>query len=228
MKKKILCISYLLCIVSCTTDTAIQNSGAGNSKVNNEFVQQNYAAMYSAEMEQYYKAINSYREKYGFPETVEELTLQMQAIEASINNQRVNNNDIAVSDKIVSDILKNPKGKLQQMMQDNKISFAAQESLLGLINVLFETPVDMQTSFQDNITAYESEVIQNQTLNAQEKQMVLSLSSISNYLISIESDRKDRDWEKAVTSKSISSKINERQVSVITLVVLIKNLAVLH
>jgi hypothetical protein len=228
MKKKILCISYLLCIVSCTTDTAIQNSGAGNNKVNNEFVQQNYATIYSAEMEQYYKAINSYREKYGFPETVEELTLQMQAIEASINNQRVNNSDIAVSDIIVSDILKNPEDKLQQMMQENKISFAAQESLLRLTNILFATSVGTQTNFHDNITVYESEVIQNQALNAQEKQMVLSLSSISTFLVSMESDRKDRDWEKAVTSKSKSNKINERQVSFITLAVIIKNITVLR
>lgn len=223
MKKKLLCIVYLLCIVSCTTDTAIQNSGTKIQKAKNEFVSQNSTNRYDERLEQYYEIINSYRKKYGFPETVEELTLQIQAIDA-ISDMQTFNNSIEVTNTVVLDIVKDPKNKVQQILQEQKISYVAQESLLELINILLETSAYEQTIINDSITDYEMRVVQNETLDAEDKQVVLSFISISQFLVSTESERKDRDWEKAVTNKRIQSFIVERQVSIVTLIVLINNL----
>jgi len=228
MKKKILwIIVYSFCIVSCTTDTPTQNSDSKIGNVNNEFIHQNSTNIYKAQEKQYNEIINSYIGAYGFPETVEELTLHIQAIEVIINKQKANNN-ISVTNRLVSDILKNPKGKLQQMIQEQNISFAAQDSLLELINILLETSAYEQTILNDSITAYEMKVIQNETLDKEEKQVVLSFVSISQFLVSTENLRKDRDWEKAVTNKRIQNFIDERQVSIVTLVVLINNLISSH
>lgn len=228
MKKKLLwIIVYSFSIASCTTDTATQNSDSKIRNVNNEFIHQSSTNIYKAQEEQYNEIINSYIVMYGFPETVEELTLHIQAIEVIINKQKVNNN-ISATNRVVSDILKNPKGKLQQMIQVQNISFAAQDSLLELINILMETSAYEQTILNDSITAYKMKVIQNETLDKEEKQVVLSFVSISQFLVSTETVRKDRDWEKAVTNKRIQNSIDERQVSIVTLVVLINNLISSH
>ncbi|MCI9844545.1 hypothetical protein [Flavobacterium pectinovorum] len=224
MKKNILCtIVYLLCIVSCTTDTVIQNSDAKSRKENSDFVVQNGRNISDTQAKKYYEIINSYRNKDGFPETVEELTLQIKAIEAIIQKQLVNDNVRAVN-TIVPDILKDPKGNLEQMIQKQNISFAVQESLLELTSLLLETSADKQTNFSNDISTYELEVIQNEILNEEDKKVVLSLVSISQLLVSKESGRKDRDWEKAMTNKKKQAFVQQREVSIVTFIVLINNL----
>lgn len=224
MKKKSLCIiAYLLCIVSCTTDTTTQNSDYENAQANIEFVPQNSTNIYNTKTKQYNEIINSYRAKYGFPETVEELTSQLKAVQDIINKQPENNN-ISVTDIIVTDILKNPQDKLKQMMQEKNISFAAQKCLDDLISILLEKSGHKQANVEDSITAYEIRVTENEMLDEEDKRVILSFFPVSQFLIATESDRKDRDWEKAVTNKKAQKIIEERQVSVVTLIVLIDNI----
>lgn len=225
MKEKLLwIIVYSLCIASCTTDTTTQNSDGENRNLKNELVIKNSTGTYKEKRYQYYEIINSYRNKDGFPQTVEELTLQIQAIETTINKEMVNDNDILAINVVVSDILKDPKGQLQKIIREQNINIAVQESLLQLINVLLETSAHKQINLRDSMTAYELKVIQNEALDEEDKKAVLSLVYISQFLVSTESERKDRDWEKAVTNKKVQNLVEQRQVSIVTFIALINSL----
>lgn len=224
MKKVLLCIVYLLGVCSCTTDTAIEDSDSTTMKSEKEWLAQNSTNSYETKGKKYYRIIDSYQKQYGYPLTELELTGQVQAIITAIGTPPVNNtNAIWATDTAVSAIISDPQGKFYQILSKHDLNSVTSQSILELYYILMDESSTKRT-IHKRINTYEKKVLTSDKLNKEDKEMTLSLISVSQFLIDSEALRKDRDWEKAVTNKKINGTIEARQVSIVTFIVLLDNL----
>lgn len=116
-------------------------------------------------------------------------------------------NELKTSEKSTSDLdtissIEDPVSTLFIIVDESTLGSALKIDLKGYIVSLGNLRGQQYQIVDDFIIQYEISKRQDSTLLTDEKESILSISSISEAVLFSEKDRKDRDWETSTTSRS--------------------------
>ncbi|WP_348825585.1 hypothetical protein [Flavobacterium aestuarii] len=228
MKNLLLCIATSLFFISCSTDSDfdISENGMNQPLVSNISVApENKANPMDLKGKTFYKALTPYSGENKFPNSIDEITNQIKFVSAKIGSKSITSKRaIVFNDDIVQSIMADPDNIMISIVQSSSLGSASKTDLIAFLQDLISR---RQQEFEDNynfITTYENTVLLNQTFSADDKDTILTVTSISRYSLYSESERKDRDWETSVGSKMAKPFFKRNQVSIIYIIALLHQL----
>nr|WP_315200664.1 hypothetical protein [uncultured Flavobacterium sp.] len=228
MKNLLLCIAVYLFFISCSTDSDFNNSEnkADPSLVSNiSEAPENKANPMDLKGKRFYEALTLYSGKNKFPNSIDEITSQIKFVSAKIDSKSITSKRVIVfNDDIVQSIMADPDTIMISIVQSSSLESASKADLIVFLQNLIsrrQQEFDVNYNF---ITAYENAVILNQTFSADDKDTILTVTSISRYSLYSEAQRKDRDWETSVGSKMAKPFFKRNEVSIISVIALLHQL----
>lgn len=226
MKNLILCTILLYLLVSCSSDsesnateldkTAINESGRIAPEPENKENPFDYKG------KKFYDVLIGYQKQNHYPNSSADLTNQIIFMASHIKERtEVNRSIIPFTDEMVEDIMADPDNNMILIVQNSTLSTSAKSSLISFLEGLI-TQRQLSFSISYNyITDYEDTIIGNSSLNEDDSETILTITSISRYSLYSESERKDRDWDKSSGNKTAKSIFTGNDVSIISIIALL-------
>jgi hypothetical protein len=218
MKKLSLSIVFFCMLVSCTRESDFESSE--NAAVSNEesILSKRSSNLSSLQGKKYTDAFNSYLQKNEYPDSVEELTDQIQFIWEQFSDfeqlQPITNEYVLL-------IVNDPVNELTQILEKSSLSTEAKARLSNFIQNLINLEDYEYEEIHNYIISFEGKVSNDAILTDQEKESILTVSSISTYSIETASERKDKDWEKSVGNKKVQPPFGYNEASIISVIALL-------
>lgn len=223
MKNLSLCGSLLCLLISCSADSdfnPLEMEESAITKSGRNFLNpSNSANPFDFKGEKYYNALTNYWEANQYPNSIAQITDQISFLASQFKNGSFNNRSvISFTDEIVQSIMDDPDNSMIMIVQNSTLSNSAKTSMVNFLQVLIEKrQLEFSTSY-NYITDYEDTVITNTSLNQDDSETILTVTSISRYSLYSETQRKDRDWDKSGANKNVKPFFAENQVAVISII----------
>lgn len=229
MKNLLIC-SILLCfLISCSADSDLKKSEINNStsvKSKTSLLSpENKANLFDSKGKEYYDALTFYQEQNQFPNSITEITDQIRFVSSQFGKGGVTSKSvISFNDTIVESIMSDPDNSMIQIVQGSLLGLAAKASLINFLQGLI---AQRQLEFGitcNYIVAYEDTILESNSMIEDDKETILTITSISRYSLYSESERKDRDWEKSAGNKMIQPFFSNNETSIISVIALLDKL----
>ena len=221
MKKLSLCSIFFCVLVSCSTESDIELSdqtSKNNSKSKkSSILSGNQLNPYDGEGKKYEEALVSYLQNNDHPNTVEELTIQIQFISEEFTTSNITSDQVSL-------IMNDPISKLSENIENSSLGIQAKVQVAGFIKNLIDLQEEEYEQIYNYITFYEMQILANSELSTEEKANILVISSISTYALEGESKRKDKDWETSVGNKAGQPFFNYNQAPLISIIALLDSI----
>lgn len=228
--KNLLTIYALLCLLtSCSTDSDFNSSGLNSTTLeeskNVQTGPENRLNPFDKEGILYYNAFVAYQGDKQLPKSVEEMTEQIKYISSQIEKKKNTQKRIIVfNDSIVESIMADPDNYMINIVQSSQLTAYAKGNVInflqGLIN---QRQLDFTVSY-NYIVDYEGTVIDDTSLDADERETILTITSISRYSLYSETERKDKDWDLSAGNKPAKKIFSQNEISVISIIALLHNI----
>ncbi|SHN20708.1 hypothetical protein [Flavobacterium xinjiangense] len=101
----------------------------------------------------------------------------------------------------IQKIVKNPEAALQDAISNASMADEAKNSLFNFMNAALFWENEEYEAIYQSIISYESSVINNDEFSDEDKQIILTVSSITRYSLYYNKKRKDEDWETSVGNR---------------------------
>lgn len=226
MKKNILCIVFTILMISCSTDSESNPSEYIDTlKEANTIsvVPENKANPFDFKGSLYYNALILYRENKRAPNSITTITEQIQFISGKFNSaSKTSKNLLVFDDQIVQSIMHDPDNIMINIVQGSSLATSVKSNLTSFLQNLILHRHDEFDVICSYIISYENVVLENGVLTEDEKDTILTITSISRYSLYSETQRKDRDWETSVGSKISRPFFLCNEVSIISIIALLK------
>ena len=224
MKNLLLCITALIFLISCSSDSDFDKSGNGKK----QFLETNISEFpanntnpYDSIGKEFYKSLNLYYVEKQFPNSISEISNQINFVSSTFTKNSNTSKLIVFNDEIVEAIMSDPDNIMISIVQNSSLGTSAKANLITFLqNLIIQRQEEFNVVY-DFIISYESTVVNNNVLSDDEKETLLSVTSISRYSLYSESERKDRDWEKNVGSKTAKPFFAQNQASLVSLIALL-------
>lgn len=129
--------------------------------------------------------------------------------------------NLGYSDQEILDILNDPDTKLIEIIQNSFISSSCKITLTTFVqNLILQQDADYAV-VRCYIIDFDADIVASVDLNEDEKETILTVSTISSYALFAEAERKDRDWEKSVGTKPARPFFKNNQASLVTIIALL-------
>jgi len=228
MKNFLLCILVQFLLFSCSTEEVlnpksdtIDHVGSANASL----IPSNKANPYDQTGLDYYNELSAFTDKFGQANSAQELTEQMLFLSGSSDKVKgTNKSIITLTPEMVALILSNPQAELIALIENSALSLEIKNNLIAFVVDLVTKQNDDYDVVYSFIVAYEATVIQDVNLQEDEKDTILKVSAVSRYSLYAEAQRRDRDWETAVTNKNIKPLLEGNEVTLTTMAVLFRKL----
>ncbi|SHH92993.1 hypothetical protein SAMN05444671_4340 [Flavobacterium sp. CF108] len=222
MKKLSLCNVFFCMLVSCSTESDIELSDNPSNNTStskkSSILSGNQSNPFDGDGKKYDDALLSYLQNNEAPDTIEELTAQIQFISEEYTTS---NNNLTITPEHVSLIMNDPINKLLGTIENSSLGMQAKAEVVGFIENLIDLQEEEYEQIYNYIISYETQVIANTELSTEEKQSILIISSISTYALEGESKRKDKDWETSVGNREPKPFFDYNQTPLISLIALL-------
>ncbi|MDQ8013387.1 MAG: hypothetical protein REI96_13130 [Flavobacterium nitrogenifigens] len=228
--KNLLTIFALLCLLaSCSADSDFNSSAINSVNLeNSENVQigpGNILNPFDKAGILYYNTLIDYQNNKQMPNSVGEITEQIKFISGRIDKKTKSEKRIIVfNDSIVESIMADPDNCMINIVQSSQLSSYAKGNLInflqGLIN---QRQLDFTVSY-NYIVDYEGTVIDDTSLDADETETILTITSISRYSLYSETERKDKDWDLSAGNKPARKIFSQNEISIISIIALLHNI----
>lgn len=226
MKKNIICIVFTILMISCSTDSESNPSEYIDTlKEANTIsvVPENKANLFDFKGSLYYNALILYRENKKAPNSITGIAEQIQFISGKFDSaSKTAKNLIVFDDQIVQSIMHDPDNIMINIVQGSSLSTSVKSNLTSFLQNLILHRHDEFDVIYSYIISYENVVLENGVLTEDEKDTILTITSISRYSLYSETQRKDRDWETSVGSKISRSFFLSNEASIISIIALLK------
>jgi len=226
--KKLVTSSILLCLlISCSTDSDVNTPESYDvTPVSNDIsFPENKANPLDYKGKLYYDALITYEQQNQFPNSIKEASSQLRFISSKFQNSPATNKSIIpFTDEIVASIMADPDNSMILIVENSSLSSEAKSSLITFLQALIIHRESEFTIAYDYIVAYENTIIQSTTWSQDDRDTILTVSSISRYSLYSESERKDRDWETSAGNKSVKPFFSKNEVAVISIIVLLEEI----
>jgi len=225
MKNLLLC-SVLLCLLfACSHESdfeSSQNYNSSSEEIKNNAFPLNPANPFDAKGRKYYDAVQSYLKNNNSANSVEDITNQIIFISGLyINKNHHKNANLGFTEAEILAILNNPSVKLLEIVDNCAISISSKTQLTLFVQTLIDQQNEEYETIRDYIISFDTGIIEDTALLADEKETILTVSTISSYALYAEAERKDRDWETSVGHKKVQSSFNNNQASVVSVIALL-------
>jgi hypothetical protein len=228
MKKFLLC-SFLLCLLnSCSTDSDFSSSEPKENIIKsngNLSLPENESNPFDYKGKQYFDALTVYDKQNQFPNSIQELTKQIRFINSNFSKgQFTNKNLILFNDQIVESIMNDPDNNMIAIIENSTLGSEAKTSLINFLqNLMIKRELEFSVIYA-YIVAYENSIVNSSTWSVDERDTILTVTSISRYSLYSESERKDRDWESSAGNKQTKPFFSHNETTIISIIALLETI----
>jgi len=174
---------------------------------------------------EYYKTLQKFLKENSYPNSAAEISKQISFLSISGNDSRTGKaSNLGYSEQEILEILASPETKLIEIVENSLISSTSKMMVTTFVQSLIVQKDSEYASIRNYIIDFDDDIISDEDLNSDEKETILTVSTISSYALFAEAERKDRDWEKSVGTKPARLFFKANEASIITLIALLKNL----
>lgn len=188
-------------------------------------IPQNKANPFDREGKKYFDLLTIYLENNKVPNSIKKMTSQIEFLSRNYGSGNFTSRSAgAFTPQQVALIMGDPVAQLKVILENSSLSSEVKYQLLNFFQMLLEKQKLDYHEVYNYIISYESEIIGSTTLKKDEKETILTVSSISTYALYVDSKHKDRDWETSVGNREVEPLFNTYQASVVSVIALMKML----
>lgn len=228
MKTILLCIATLF-FMSCSADSDFETTP--DLREETETVPAvtgfpaNAANPFDSKGKAIYDALQAYHESNKAVNSVEELTDQIRYIFGKLNEKRsLTGRLIPFTNAMVDSIMSDPDNIMIAIVQSSSLQTYAKGHLIDFLQELINKRQQQFSVTYSYIITYESDVVNSTVLNADEKETMLTVASISRYSLYSEEERKDKDWDILIGNKPSKRFFKTGEVPIISIIALLEQL----
>lgn len=229
MKNLLLCGVLLYLLFACSSELEFEQSENSNNSESigkNKVFPLNPANPYDAKGQKYYDAIQLYSKDNTRPNSIEEITDQINFLFELYNHSSFQKNqNLGFTMEEISGILNNPSVKLLEIVENCSISSASKSQLIVFVQSLIARQDQEYAEIRDYIILFDETIVESTILTGDEKETILTVSTISSYALYAEAERKDRDWETSVGTKHAKTFFRNNQASLISIIAFLDSVA---
>jgi hypothetical protein len=229
MKNLLICSISLCFLISCSADSDV-NTFEINDNVSSQskillFSPANKANPFDSKGKEYYDALIVYQKQNQFPNSITEITDQIRFVSSQFEKGRITSRSvISFNETIVASIMSDPDNSMIQIVQSSLLVSAAKASLINFLqDLIAQRQLEFSIAY-GYIVAYEDTVLESNTMSEDDKETILTVTSISRYSLYSESERKDRDWEKSAGNRIAKPFFSNNETSIISVIALLDKL----
>ena len=227
MKNYLLCAVLSFLAISCSTESDFEPSATSDSNEialhANSQVPHNNANPLDARGKQYFDLVNIYLENNTVPNSIIDMTGQIQYIFQNYDNVRsTSRSTVSFSSKKVAMALSEPEKHLIAILENCSLRKEVQDKLIQFVQALIVQQDRDYIEQYNYIVSYEAKILEDTTMNDDEKETILSVSSISRYALYADSKHRDRDWEISVANRIAQPSFNSYQATIISVIIVAK------
>lgn len=214
MKKFLVCLVLPFLIISCSTESEFNPSESNNAKglglSADSPIPQNSANPFDKKGKEYYDSVWIYLKNSKVPNANQVITDQMK---------------LTISSEELALIIGDPENKLIATVESSSLSREAKIHLEQFVKTLLgRQNREYKTAYND-IVSYETALQESSTLNEQEKEIILTTTSITRYSLYAETEEhKDRDWETSVANRQANPDYDPYKTSIVSVILLLRKL----
>lgn len=229
MKKFLLSIVLPILVISCSTESDFNPSENNNASeaalINNSEIPENKANPFDEQGRKYYEVLGAYLKENGAPHSTSEVIKQVQFISSEYDRTGDTKKvSIAVVPEQVSWIMTDPENSLTKIIAISSLGTEAKLSLMNFLKSLIEKKGYEYSALYDFIVSYEAAVQGSTALDENEKETILSVSSVSRYSLYADSGHIDRDWEISVGNRKAGKAFDSHSASIAAVLALFEKL----
>lgn len=220
MKKFVLCFALSILTVGCSSDEDLKNIEL-SPKDSNHFITfpENPQNRMDFVGKEYYSALRIFYQENESPNSIEEITGQINYLtNRSVIKSATSKGVIFFTDSIVESIMLDPDNLMIQIVNSSSLSTGSKSCIITfLLELINKRQLEFSVAY-NYIVSYEDDIIDDNLISDEEKDTLLTISSISRYSLYSEAERKDRDWEKSTGSKPGKSRFNSNDISIVLII----------
>jgi len=226
MKNLILCSLLLSLLFACSSESDFEQTESFNN--NSEKIKKDNvfplspSNPFDAKGRKYYDALQSYFKINTNPNSIEEISRQITFLsqQYKINDNHKSAN-LGYTTEEIAAILANPSVMLLEIVNNCSISTASKSQLLLFVETLIAQKDEEYVTIRDYIISFDTGIVESTVLLSDEKETILTVSTISSYALYAEAERKDRDWETSVGTRHAKAFFDNNQAPLITIIALL-------
>ncbi|MNS18526.1 hypothetical protein D3C72_502210 [compost metagenome] len=226
MKIFVLCFVLSFFAVSCSIEPDSPSGNISNNGAElliNSDLPENKANPFDGKGKKYYDLLIAYLQNNRVPNSISEVTDQIQFLFANYpSDWSTGRGPLSISSEELVLIMNDPKYKLSEIIESSSLSSVAKLDLVNFIQTL-SVQQDMEyAEVYKYIVSYESTIIESTKLSGDEKEIILSVSSVSRFALYAESGGgdTDRDWETSVANRKKQRVFDHYKASIVSVLVL--------
>ena len=214
MKKFLLCLVLPFLVISCSTESDFNPSENSNSKglglSADSPIPRNSSNPFDKKGKEYYDSVGIYLKNSKVPNANQVITDQMK---------------LTISSEELALIISNPENKLIATVESSSLSREAKIHLEQFVKTLLNWQNCVYKTIYNDIVSYEAVIQESKTLNEQEKEIILTTTSITRYSLYAETEEhKDRDWETSVANRQANTDSDPYKASIVSVMLLLRKL----
>jgi hypothetical protein len=110
------------------------------------------------------------------------------------------------------------------IVQNSQLTSYAKSNLVNFLHGLInQRQLDFTVSY-NYIVDYEETVIEDSSLDADETETILTITSISRYSLYSETERKDKDWDLSAGNKPAKKFFSQNEIPIISIIALLQTI----
>jgi hypothetical protein len=229
MKNFLLCIVLSFLVISCSTESDFNHSVTPHSIAvalqSKSQIPLNNANPFDTAGKKYFDLLNIYLKNNKVPNSIKGVTEQIQFLSKNYGSASfTSRSTVAFTPEQVTLIMGDPINQLRIILESYSLSTEVKHYLVNFLQALVEQQGLEYPELYHFIISYETGIIESTLLNEDEKETILTVSSISRYALYVDSKHKDRDWETSVGNKTVQPIFDSYHGTIITVIASLRKL----
>jgi len=226
MKNYLLCAVLSFFIFSCSQESQIDDSSsdplASDPKMrfpDNAMNPMDYKG------KRFYEDLSLYWKSNGMPKSAAQMAEQIQFVSRSFSKSGASGKGIIpFTDEMVQAIMADPDNMMIAIVEQSGLTAESKNSLISFLESLLSKRHEEFSILYAFVAAYEQGLISSTAIMQEEKDTLLTVSSISRYSLYSEEERKDRDWDHSAGSRSINASLGADDLALVLIIASLSSL----
>lgn len=228
MKNYLLCAVFLFLAISCSTESDYEHSQNVDSKEialrTSSQIPKNKTNPFDARGKEYFDLLTIYLKNNKVPNSINELTDRTQFLLKNYGEARfLSKTNITFTAKQAA-LLMGFEKPLTELIESCNVTPEVKHYLINFFQALLAQEDQEYDKLYNYIVSFETGILRSNTLNDDEKETILTVSSISTYALYIDPKHKDRDWEISVANRKVQPVFNSHRASIISVIAVVRTL----
>ncbi|SCY74058.1 hypothetical protein SAMN02927916_3126 [Flavobacterium anhuiense] len=226
MKNYLLFAVLSFFIFSCSQESQIIESSS-DSLISDSEMRLRYNALNPMDYKgkKFYEDLCLYQKNNGMPKSSAQMAGQLQFISGSISKSNpFSKGIIPFTDQLVESIMADPDNMMIAIVEQSGLTVESKNSLISFLESLLSKRHEEFSILYAFVADYEQGLIISTAIMQEEKDTLLTVSSISRYSLYSEEERKDRDWDHSAGSRSMNASFGDDNLAIVLIIAYLSSL----